>query len=63
MTILEVKNPLKIEFTLTTTMSLDSWILIKDQLNNSWPACNLRDDIINMVTQAEKVFRPEKETT
>ena len=60
-----VEKPDSITFTLITTMSLEDWKRLDEQLSripteniNSYPLVGLRDVIYDMMRQAEKVFTP-----
>jgi hypothetical protein len=59
-TILEVTNPDSIEFTLSITMSLEDWKILKKQLPEIFPAFDLSCKITNMIIQANKNFYPEE---
>ncbi len=64
---LKIKDPEKIEFSLTFTMPLSDWQLLKKQFKANaggyveWPASQFTSEIVNMTSQATQKFYPELE--
>ncbi len=64
---LKIKDPEKIEFTLTFTMPLADWQLLAKQFKANkggfieWPASQFTSDIACMTSQAAQIFHPEVE--
>lgn len=59
-----VTNPQSVKFTLTITMSLEDWILVKSRLESvpsSWAGHQIISAIRDMVCQASKSFWPKLE--
>ena len=57
----KVKDPDKIEFTLTITMSLKDWKELQSQLATNWPSSMLSRDISDVTAKAQKVFYAEED--
>ena len=63
----KIKDPEKIEFTLTFTMPLSDWKLLAKQFKANaggyveWPASQFTSDISSMTSQATQKFYPEAE--
>lgn len=55
-TAFHLKQPEKIEATMTITMPLEDWKALRDELSARWPAAQFSDQIGYMVKQAEQVF-------
>ena len=55
-TVFSLKQPEKIEATMTITMPLEEWKDLRDQLSDRWPASRFSDQIRDMVAKAEQVF-------
>ncbi len=55
-----VEAPGEIEFTLSLTMPLKTWMHLREQLprDGSWPSSDLRYAINDMVRQAQEKFYP-----
>jgi hypothetical protein len=58
----ELKEPDKMEATLSVTMTLENWKELKEQLSDKYPAWQFGGFISDMVRQAEETFYGEKET-
>lgn len=64
---MKVADPLKVEITLTVTLSLQDWIHLREQLlgNDSprdwryYPGVHFRDSIMDMVRQLERDYYPQ----
>ena len=67
MPVFEIRDPKKINFTLTHTMPLEDWELLAKQFKRDnanyaeWPASEFTSAIIDMAAQASKEFYPEGE--
>lgn len=57
--ILKVKDPGEIEFTLTVTMPLREWIKFRNLLPDQWPAYDFKLNVGDMVSKAEAHFYPK----
>lgn len=60
---LKAHNPGEIEFTLSTTMPAREWEALRDQLEKlgpvlPWPACDLRREINDLLSQARRTYFP-----
>ena len=52
----KTENPGDIVMTLTVTMTLEHWKLLRDQLKSAWPSSDLGMQITDMVYQASARF-------
>lgn len=55
-TVFTLKQPENIEATMTITMPLEDWKVLRDQLIERWPAATFSDQIGVMVSKAEQIF-------
>jgi len=55
-----VTNPDDVEIELRIRMTLRDWKTLREQLEYKWPASRLRDDVRDMIQQAEARFYPEE---
>jgi hypothetical protein len=58
---LTVENPQEIEMTLTVTLKLRDWLVLKAQLADSWPSWHLSQQIADMSRLAQTTFYPKTE--
>lgn len=55
------ENPGDTIFTLTVSLSLRTWIELRDRVPETWPGWELRDAIGDMIAQATEKFYPKSE--
>ncbi len=59
----EAKNPNKIEFTATITLTLEEWMQLRSHLPEGYPWFKIAGAISSAVLDASKVFRPDEVST
>lgn len=52
----ELGKPDELEATITLTAKVSEWKALKTQLEDKWPAYDLRGVLRDLIGQAEKVF-------
>lgn len=59
----KLKDPDKMEATLTMTMTIERWKRLREQLESSYPSSDLSWLITMLVTKAQKEFAEETKTS
>lgn len=55
-------KPDEVEATMTVTMTVTNWKLLRDQMRGKWPGCDLATLISELVYQAERTLSAEVKT-
>ena len=59
--LIKIVDPDKVEMSLTLSMPLEAWKVLRCQLEDKWPGWQLKEVITNMVIKAQTQFTSQDE--
>ena len=59
--LIKIVNPDKVEMSLTLSMTLEYWKVLRCQLEDKWPGWQLKGVITDMVIKAQEQFTSQDE--